>query len=421
MESFMRYFTYAFPGFLRQIFILILVPASLSIQTVCGQVSVDKTEFNGRESYALQNSHMRISMLTGGGYIAELRLLSAGGKESINPMYIPHYKTIDTHDYKPESHEGQYGVGRNAKLMAGYTGHYLCFPYFGGGVSSEEEALGYSTHGEAYTVKYSVEEKMEGNAAIITASAELPMTKYAISRSFTMLPGQPVVLVEEAIENLENFDRPYHWVQHITFGKPFIEYGKTRVDAPVSRIAFSSKKDDPANVNTVKWPMVSTAAGGSINAGVFDSDQGEGLYRAWLIDPEEQYTWFTMYHTERDLLVGYIFPASKNPWIGDWQENQRSQSFPRSGKTVAWGLELGNSPFGSGPSNIEQDKFFDTETFQWIGAGEEKKQSYLIFLLPIDESFMGVKELKLEDGAIVLIERETATPIRIANGLTAPK
>ncbi len=407
---------------MRQALYFIFFSTTFFTHTITGQVSVIKSEFIGRESYTLQNSKMRISMLSGGAYIADLRLLSPGGKESINPMFVPHYKTIDPNNYKPSEHQDLYGLGRNAKLMAGYMGHYLCFPYFGGGVSSAEEELGYSTHGEAYTVKYKVEEKADDNEAVVKASAVLPMTKYSVSRSLTVLPDQSVVLVEEEIENLEDFERPYHYVQHVTFGKPFVEFENTFVDAPVSKIAFSSKKDDPSNMNTVEWPIVTTESGEEINAGVFSSDKGEGLYRAWLMDPDSEYTWFTMYNKDHNLLVGYIFSKDENPWIGDWQENQRHQALPRNGKTVAWGLEVGTTPFGSG-INKEADggTVFDTSTYRTIGANEKKKQSYLIFLLEIGEGFSGVEQLSLEKGAIVLLEKESEKQIRIANGFTLPE
>ena len=398
---------------------VLLLAVSISVQTVSGQVSLLKSAFHGRESISLQNGNMRISMLTGGAYIAELRMINEEGNESVNPMFIPHYKTIDPHTYTPEKHKDLYGSGINGKLMAGYMGHYLCFPRFGGNLSVFEENAGHTMHGEAYTVKYKVEESMQDDRAIIMASAVLPLTRYAVTRSLTLLPGQPVVLVEESIKNLEPFDRPYHYVQHITFGQPFVEYGKTYVDAPVSRIGFSPRKDDPLNSNKVEWPLVRTKGGLELNAGIFGTDKGEGGYRAWLMDPERDFTWLTVYNPSLKLLVGYIFPKAENPWIGDWQENHRAQALPRNGKTVAWGLEVGTTPFGSGVrQTIERGPLFDTETYQWIGANEEKVQSYLIFLLEIPEDFKGVNELKLDDGTIILSEKDATKQIRIAHSFT---
>ncbi len=398
---------------------ILLISTCLSIQSVSGQLSVLKSEFHGREAYSLQNNNMRISMLSGGGYIAELRLLSPGGKESVNPMFIPHYQTIDPDDYRPELHEDLYGSGSNARLMAGYMGHYLCFPYFGKLNSGFEKNLGHSVHGEAYTVKYEVEKTRKDEGTVVTASAVLPLTKYSIERSLTMLPDQSVVLVEEEIENLEPFDRPFQWVQHITFGGPFLEYMHTFVDAPVFRIAFSEQKNDPMNINTVQWPTVRTEGGDVINAGVFDSDKGQGGYRAWLMDPEREYTWFAIYNRDLNLLVGYVFMKDQNPWIGDWQENHHARALPRNGKTLAWGLEVGTTPFGSGiKQSIDRGPVFGTETYRWIGAKEKKKQSYLIFLLEIDENFRGVKDLKLKKDAIILTEKESEKQIGIANDFT---
>ena len=189
----------------------------------------------------------------------------------------------------------------------------------------------------------------------------------------------------------------------------------------MTSIAYSADKEDPANLNTVQWPMVSSTAGVQSNAGVFASDKGEGLYRAWFMDLEREYTWFAIYNLDQNLLVGYIFSKEENPWIGDWQENQRSQVMPRSGKTVAWGLEVGTTPFGSGISSIEQDPVLDTETYRLIGAKESKKQSYLIFLLEINKDFKGVGELTLEEGAIILVEKENLNQIRIGHDFAFPK
>ena len=401
---------------------ILLILGCLSTQSVSGQLSVVKSEFQGREAYALQNSRMRISMLSGGGHIAELRLVTPDGKESVNPMFIPHYQTIDPHDYNPKKHEDLYGSGVGARLMAGYMGHYLCFPYFGDTNVEYEGQAGYPTHGEAYTVKYKVEERREDGGAVVTATAVLPLTNYSINRSFTLLPDQSVVKVKEVIENLESFDRPYQWVQHITFGLPFLAYRNTCVDAPVSRIAFSPEKDDPLNLNSVEWPTARTEGGDVINAGVFGSDKGEGGYRAWLMDPERDHTWFVMYNRDVNLLVGYVFSKEENPWIGDWQENHHARAKPRNGLTVAWGLEVGTTPFPSKKKqSFDRGQVFGTETYRWIGAKEKKEQSYMIFLHEINESFKGVKDLKLEKGAIILTEKESAKQIRIANGFSPPE
>lgn len=379
-------------------------------------VWITNTEFEGREAFALENNILRISVLCGGGNIAELCMKSALGNELVNPLFIPHYPTIDPYNYTSEKHKDIYGSGNNARLMAGYMGHFLCFPYFGDMNLEQTGQAKLPTHGEAYTVNYDIEILREDKVAVIKASAVLPLTGFSIERSLSLMPGKAVVLVEETIENLKPEERTYQWVQHITFGPPFLEYEKTFADAPVAGIAFSPDEDDPLNLNMVEWPWIRTEDGHTFNSGYFSSAKGESGYRAWLLDPDREYTWLTVYNVEQKLLVGYLFRKEGNTWIGDWQENQRARGIPRNGKTVAWGLEVGTSPFPSGKKyGFESREVFNTESYGWIGSKKKKTQSYLIFVLEIDEGFKGVEEVHLEKGAIILTEKESSKRIGIAN------
>lgn len=382
-----------------------------------GQVKASESKVNGREAVSLENMLIRVSMLTGGGYLGELRLKSSDPMKGINPMRTPHYRTIDPQDYNPLKHDTLYGTGSDRKVMAGYAGHFLCFPYVGGMNSGFERELGYAAHGEAAVVEWDIERLEAGNGkATIVSSAYLPLSSYRVRRTLSLLDGQPVVLVEEEVENLEGFDRPYQWVQHITFGDPFIESGKTFADAPVSRIAKSADKDDPGNSHIVKWPMAKQTNGDLINAGAFNLDPGEGYYQAWLLDEGRSHSWFTVYNTDLKILVGYVLSKDWNPWVGDWRENGSKKHVPWDGEAVAWGLLAGTSPFTMGvKKSIDRGPVFGTPTYRWIGAHQKEKQAYLMFIIEIGNSFKGVESLLLEEGAIKLIERGTGKKIDIEN------
>ena len=398
-----------------RVLIFVMTLVFLSGIKAYGQTSITKSKLHGREAYTLENEKIRISMLTGGGYFGEIRLISSDPLKSVNPMRVPHYATIDPQDYEPNEHDLLYGDGGDCKVMAGYMGHFLCFPYVGGANSKLERNLGFATHGEAAVVKWNLENKQNTDKeARLRISADLPLSSYKVRRLITLVSGQTVIKVEEEVENLAGFDRPFQWVQHVTFGNPFISFGKTFVDAPVSRIAFSAQKDDPSNQNSVQWPLVKTAGGELLNAGVFNMQKGEGTYRDWLMDQERTHTWFTMYNKDYNVLIGYVFPKEQNPWIGDWQENGMKKHMPWNGEAVAWGLLVGTSPFTSGVrQSIERGPVFDTKTYGWIGAKEKLKQSYLIFMTEIENDFMGVDELRIEKGTIYLVEKETAKQIRV--------
>jgi hypothetical protein len=397
--------------------IAILMFSSVSVS---GQVSVKNSSFKGRESVTLENNLMRITMLTGGGYIGEIRLKSSDKTKSVNPMRVPHYKTIDPQDYIPAQHDLLYGAGSDQKVMAGYMGHFLCFPYVGGMNSDYERELGFQAHGEAAVVKWNIGQmESDSNKASFHTTAFLPLSSYKILRSLTLYSGKPVVLVREEVENIEGFDRPFQWVQHITFGDPFIGFRKTFVDAPVCRIAFSMNEDDPQNSNTVHWPVAKITGGDSINEGVFNMDKGEGIYQAWLMDPARKNTWFTLYNSDSNVLIGYVFQKEWNPWIGDWRENGSKKHTPWNGEAVAWGLLVGTSPFTPGVrKSIEEGPIFDTPTYRWIGAKQKIEQSYLVFITAIENGYKGVANLRLEEGAIILEEKETGKEIMIPNGFT---
>ena len=78
---------------------------------------------HGRSAYTLTNGRLRISALTGGGHLVDLRLISRDPALAISPFYVPTYPTIDPHTYDPAHHSARYGAGENARLLAGYMGH----------------------------------------------------------------------------------------------------------------------------------------------------------------------------------------------------------------------------------------------------------------------------------------------------------
>ncbi|RPI12130.1 MAG: hypothetical protein EHM65_06330, partial [Acidobacteriales bacterium] len=176
--------------------VLSALPASMRSET-----------FQGREAYVLENDKIRVSLIRGGGHIGEIRFLSDDPRKAINPMYIP--------------------------LKAGYMGQLLCFPWFGP-PSPDEARQGLRFHGEAGGVewKQSQPPKVDDRGVSFSYSADLEKTQYRVERTVTLLTGESVVYVEEWIENLAAFDRPFNRNQHPTFGAPFVEPGKNVLDLP---------------------------------------------------------------------------------------------------------------------------------------------------------------------------------------------
>src|ERR1017187_9235020 len=115
-----------------------------------------KTMFKGREAVTLENENLRVTVLVGGGHIAEVLEKSSG----VSPLWVPHWDSIEPSLYTPEQHP-QFGSGSDAKLLVGIMGHILCLDLFGG-PSTEEAAIGYTAHGEGPVVRYDIDESQDG-------------------------------------------------------------------------------------------------------------------------------------------------------------------------------------------------------------------------------------------------------------------
>src|SRR4030095_4336872 len=155
-----------------------------------------ETVFQGRRAHSIENADLRVTVLVGGGHIAEIFDKRTG----VNPLWIPPWPSIEPSAYDPARHP-EYGGGADASLLAGIMGHNLCLDIFGG-PSPDEAAAGLPVHGEASTVRFAV----DANANEIAMNALLPAAQLRVERRIVLVDR--VVHVHESIENLSATDRP---------------------------------------------------------------------------------------------------------------------------------------------------------------------------------------------------------------------
>src|ERR1700704_4181211 len=85
---------------------------------------VRTSRFQNRDSWVIETPTLRVQS---GGHIAEIAL--KGGAE-VNPLWVQNRPTLDANQYDPAKHEKLYGGGPGARLMSGFLGHNLCFPFW---------------------------------------------------------------------------------------------------------------------------------------------------------------------------------------------------------------------------------------------------------------------------------------------------
>ena len=393
----------------------LLIPALLAAQSA----RVHQGEFHGRDAYFLENAKVRVAALRGAGHLAEIRLKSDDPRVSINPMRIPHFPTIEPWKYDPAVHDQVYGGGTNKVLMSGYMGHLVNFPTFGP-PSPSEIANGLGNHGEALTREWKLDRaEADDDGAVLWYSAHLPKTQYNVGRVLTLPAGEQTLYVEEWVESLTDYDRPAMWVQHVTFGPPFVEPGKTTLDMSAKRgeVRRGGEETNSLAAGEVVWPEGKAWDGKPADLRVMQPKAHAGTYAGFEMDPERELAWFTMYNPGYRALIGYLWRTADFPFMGDWQENGRNTQLPWEGKVKARGMEFGTTPFG-GPMHavVAEGQFLGKPMVRWIPGRQRQTVRYVAFIVEIPEGFRGVEDVRVADGHIEISERETAKRITLKSG-----
>lgn len=364
----------------------------------------------GRPAFVLENGLIRVAALKGGGHLAEVRLLSPDPKKNINPMRVPHYPTIDPTRYDDARHDRLYGTTPHKWLHSGYMGHLLCFPFYGPPSSDDEAKALLGNHGEAPIVEWKkVKVERKAGALVLWYAAELPRTQYRVERAITLARGAKHLLVEEWVENLTNYDRPFQWMQHATFGPPFVEPGKTYLDTSATRGLTAGSRPGSGSLQggtEFYWPRGIGSDGKPADLRPMQPKPNAGTYYAMQMDPNRQEQFFTLSHSDYQVLIGYLFPTAQNPWLADWQENRSNQTLPWSGQAVARGIEFGNSPFAEGLRKaVDRAQLFGIPSYQWIGARQRLKNQFTIFLEEIPLAYRGVVDARSTPAGIEILPR----------------
>jgi hypothetical protein len=190
--------------------------------------------------------------------------------------------------------------------------------------------------------------------------------------------------------------------------QPFAEPGKTALDVSAKRGLVGGGRPGASSLqpdSDVEWPRGVGADGKPADLRLFQPQPKSGTYYALRLDPARAAQFFTLYHPDFRVLIGYVLPAAGNPWIADWQENRGNTTLPWNGEVVARGIEFGSSPFAEGlRKSVERGSLFNTPAYRWIGARQRLETQFTVVLSEID-GFSGVKDLRLEHGVPILAPR----------------
>jgi hypothetical protein len=338
------------------------------------------TRFHGRRAAAIENDRVRVTVLEGGGHIAEVLDKQTG----VNPLWIPHWPSIEPAAYDPASHP-EYGGGGDASLLAGIMGHNLCLDIFGG-PSPEEAAAGLPVHGEASTTR--CELRVSGTELAVRGLLPLANLEFEREISLVDLDGfHSAVRIRESVHNLSATDRPVGWTQHVTLGPPFLEPGRTQFRTSATRSRVFEGQFGPSDYLQAgaefDWPLAPRAAGGTADLRVFNEGPSSSAYTAHLLNPGSPHAFFVAFSPAAHLAFGYVWRRADFPWLGIWEEIRSRPHAPWTGSTVTRGMEFGVSPFPESRRHmIERNRMFDEPAFRWIPAATRVAVEYWILTQP---------------------------------------
>lgn len=325
--------------------------------------------YRGRRAAAIENDRLRVTVLEGGGHIAEILDKRTG----VSPLWIPDWESIEPDEYDRARHP-QYGGGADASLLAGIMGHNLCLDIFGG-PSAEEEAAGYPVHGETSVARFTI---VAGEDRLAMRT-ELPNARLRVSREIVLAGHQ--VQIRERVENLAATDRPVGWTEHVTLGPPFVAKGATGLRMTADRSMVYPGVFGPADYlepgREFSWPHAPGVGGDTVDLSLYSAAAASSAYTAHRMDPANEVASFTAFSPDHQLLFGYTWRRADFPWLGVWEENHSRTAAPWNGRALTCGLEFGVSPFPeSRRQMIERGALFGTPTFRWIPAHTRVEVAY---------------------------------------------
>jgi hypothetical protein len=327
-------------------------------------------EYRDRRAVAIENDRLRVTVLEGGGHIAEIFDKATG----VNPLWTPSWRSIEPDEFDHATHPGYGASPAESRLLSALMGHNLCLDIFGG-PSSEEETAGLSAHGEASVAIYEIDH----DRSSLVMRATLPIAQLQVERRIS-LHGS-AARIRETVVNLTGLDRPVGWTQHVTLGPPFLERGVTEFRAAATRskvfeTAFGSADYLIAGAE-FDWPMAPAISGGHADLRRSSTAPASSAYTAHLLDPGEARGYFVAHSPRHQLAFGYVWKRQDFPWLGIWEENASRPGSPWNGAALTRGMEFGVSPFPETRRQmIERNQLFGTPTYRWIPAREAVAVEY---------------------------------------------
>jgi hypothetical protein len=355
--------------------------------------SLDAVTWNNRRAFRLSNGKIELTLLLGGGHLADFRLCGS----PINALWEAPWPTIEPHAFSPREHATLYGDGPVGQFLSGYTGHAVALGYYGM-PSAEEAKRGLPLHGEAASAEWKVVSAVvDDDMATLVVEVVLPIYRLQLRREISLRRDAFTVCITETVTNLSNEAVEFQWVQHAAFGEPLFTKGESTLfisgERGVTWPAGYEGHELLANGVDYRWPYSQSTDGELVDLSQPFIRDGTGFVAALLTSSNRETARIAVHNRRHQLVVGYSFDSTTFPWIVLWEENRAREYSPWNKRTRARGVEFGTSPMPLGLGHArEMRRLFDTPVLTSVQAGSCLQTQYDLFLHLVPPQWPPIKD-----------------------------
>src|ERR1700729_1147970 len=295
--------------------------------------TVDLVLWNDRRAYRLSNTNVELTMLVGGGHIADFRLCGS----PIDVLWESPWPTIEPQTFSSREHSAFYGDGPIGRFLCGYTGHGLALGYFGM-PSAEEAERGMGLHGEAANSEWKVASAVaDDGSATLAMEVTLPIYRLRFRRQVSLPRDTFTASIKETVTNLNDREVEFQWVQHAAFGEPFFANGEATLFVSgrrgVTWPAGYEGHEVLASDVEFQWPYARSIDGDPIDLSQPFVRDGTGFVAALLLNSDRGNAFIAVHNRRLQLVAGYSFDPTIFPWIALWEENRARANSPWNKRT----------------------------------------------------------------------------------------
>jgi hypothetical protein len=365
--------------------------------------AVTAVRWKNRQAYRLSNAKIELTLLLGGGHLADFRLCGS----PINVLWESPWPTIEPQMFSSPEHAALYGDGPVGRFLCGYTGHALALGYFGM-PSAQEAESGMALHGEAANSEWKIISAVaDDDAATLEMGVTPPSYQLHFRRKVCLSRDAFTVCISEVVTNLSGRAVEFQWVQHAAFGEPFFAKGEATLFISGRRaITWPAGYEGHELLRgdvEFQWPIAESVDGKPINLSQPFLRDGTGFVTAVLADPDGENAFVAVHNRRHQLVAGYCFNSAVFPWIALWEENCARAYAPWNKRTRVRGVEFGTSPMPLGLSHArEMSRLFHTPVLSSIAKRSCLQAQYDLFLHPAHPQWTVIKEVRQTEHSLVV-------------------